>query len=576
MVATILEERQQRRLNDFPQRDIESLVQQRTQQLSGQISEWQAAGSKVSAKTGFVSPGIDISDRKSAEVALRESEFFLNTLLNAIPIPVFYKDRDGRYLGFNNAFETFFGATRERLIGKTVFDINPQELAEIYRAKDAELFESGEVQQYESQVKNTHGLLRNVIFNKAVFTDSQGAIIGLIGAILDITESKKLEHQLLQSQKMESIGTLAGGVAHDFNNMLAAIIGYGSIVLNKMPRNDPQRQNLEHMLEAADRAAHLTKDLLLFSRKQPIDRKPVKLNEHIQKVSMFLSRIVGEDIAFKTTLSGGDMRIFADSHQIDQVLMNLATNARDAMPQGGIFTITTEQVWLDETSAATHGLGMSGRYVLVTVSDTGQGMNEETTQRIFEPFFTTKEVGKGTGLGLAVVYGIVKQHEGSIKVYSEPGQGTTFRIYFPVIAAGVSEEKENAAEEPPVGGSETILLAEDDRSVLDITGQILRDFGYTVITAVDGADAVKKFTDNKDSIQLLLLDLIMPNKTGKDAYDEIRKMRPDIRVIFASGYDPDLIRQKALLERNVPVVYKPASIQTLLKTIRSVLDNGKA
>jgi CheY-like chemotaxis protein len=375
---------------------------------------------------------------------------------------------------------------------------------------------------------------------------------------------------------MESIGTLAGGVAHDFNNILTAISGYGHLTLTKMTETDPNRMYIQHILESADRAAHLTKDLLLFSRKQAIDKKPVDLNECIQKLSKFLVRVIGEDIAFKTTLSGGAIPVLADSYQIDQVLMNLATNARDAMPKGGSFRITTEQVYLHDSFTSARGLGTPGKYAVVSVTDTGQGMNEETRQRVFEPFFTTKEVGKGTGLGLSVVYGIVRQHDGQVTVYSEPGHGTTFRIYLPVNEASASAEQAAVEEEAPVGGTETLLLAEDDKAVREMTLVLLKDFGYRVITAVDGEDAVKKFSENKDRVQLLLFDLIMPKKSGKEAYDEIRLMRPDIKIIFASGYDPDMVRQKALLEQNVPVVYKPAPMSTLLKKIRQVLDGKGA
>jgi signal transduction histidine kinase len=404
------------------------------------------------------------------------------------------------------------------------------------------------------------------------FRNKKNEIIALLGITRDITGRRKLEEQLRQSQKMESIGTLAGGVAHDFNNILTAISGYGHLALMKMTPGDPNRMNIQQILESADRAAHLTRDLLLFSRKQPIDRKPVDLNEGIQRLSKFLARVIGEDIAFKTTLSGGAIPVLADAYQIDQVLMNLATNARDAMPKGGAFTITTEQVWLNESFTFSRGLGMSGKYAVISVSDTGQGMDEETRQRVFEPFFTTKEVGKGTGLGLSVVYGIVQQHDGQVTVYSEPGHGTTFRIYLPINETNISAEPAAVAEEPPVGGTETILLAEDDKTVREMTLLMLEDFGYAVVTAVDGEDAVKQFGENKDRVELLLFDLIMPGKSGKDAYDEIRLIRPDIKVIFASGYDPDMVRQKALLEQHVPVVYKPVPMATLLKTIRAVLD----
>lgn len=402
--------------------------------------------------------------------------------------------------------------------------------------------------------------------------NSEGLVTSVIEVINDATEKRKLEDQLRQAQKMESIGTLAGGIAHDFNNILTAIIGYGSLVLMKTATGDPRRQNIEHMLEAADRAAHLTHDLLLFSRKQIADKKSVDLNEIIRRVEKFLKRVIGEDIACSTLLSEGQLPVLADAHQLEQILMNLATNARDAMPQGGVLTITTERIRFDAEFITAHGYGNPGVYSMITISDTGKGMDEITRQRIFEPFFTTKDVGKGTGLGLAVVYGIVKQHEGYINVYSEPGQGSTFKIYLPVIAADALDESISPSAENPVGGAETILLAEDDTLVREMTLSILRDFGYTVIVACDGEEAVNKFSENKDVIQLLLFDLIMPKKTGKDAYDEIKMIKPDIKVLFTSGYAHDMVRQKVVLGDNVEIASKPISPKDLLKKVRNVLD----
>ena len=396
----------------------------------------------------------------------------------------------------------------------------------------------------------------------------------LCGIFRDITDKQKLEDQLRQSQKMESIGTLAGGIAHDFNNILAAIIGYGHIVLMKMAKDDPQRVNIEHMLEAGDRAARLTQSLLLFSRKQISERKPVDLNEIIRTVDKFLKRVIGEDVECRTSLFVETLPISGDAHQLEQVLMNLATNARDAMSTGGIFIIATEQVRLDEAFITIHGYGKPGIYGLITVSDTGKGMDAVTRKHIFEPFFTTKEVGKGTGLGLAIAYGIIKQHEGFINVYSEPGRGTSFKIYLPLISAGVEEENK-LVEEHPRGGTETILLAEDDETIRTMTKAILEDFGYTVIAAVDGQDVVNKYKENKDRIKLLLFDIIMPKKTGKEAYDEIRAIQPDIKIVFQSGYAPDLVRQKLLLEDTMPVVFKPVTPMMLLKQVRSVLDQVK-
>ncbi len=423
------------------------------------------------------------------------------------------------------------------------------------------------------KVLQPNGTVKQIKANGIVIRNSEGAPIRMLGVNFDITDHRNLENQLRQAQKMESIGTLAGGIAHDFNNILTAIIGYGNIALMQMAKDDPQRLNIEHMLEAGGRAAHLTKDLLLFSRKQISERKPVDLNDIVRKVEKFLVRVIGEDVECRTALSDQAMPVLGDAHQLEQVLMNLATNARDAMSGGGTFIVTTEQVRFNEAFVSVHGFGKPGSYVLATISDTGTGMDAATREHIFEPFFTTKEVGKGTGLGLAVVYGIIKQHEGFINVYSEPGHGTTFKIYLPLISKGEETEKQ-PEEERPAGGTEAILLAEDDASVRNLTRTLLEDFGYTVILANDGQDAVNKFREHKDRIRLLLFDIIMPKKTGKEAYDEISVIQPDIKILFQSGYAPDMIRQKVLIDDKLPVVFKPVSPMKLLRLVRERLDNG--
>jgi nitrogen-specific signal transduction histidine kinase len=405
--------------------------------------------------------------------------------------------------------------------------------------------------------------------------DAGGNVTGVLGIARDITKHRQLEAQYLQAQKMESIGTLAGGIAHDFNNILSAIIGYGHVTLMKMAEDDPQRSNIEHMLEAADRATYLTKSLLLFSRKQIAVRKPMDLNEVVRKVEKFMVRVIGEDIECKTLLYDNPVPILADGNQLEQVLMNLAINARDAMPDGGAFNLKTDRIELTEDFIRAHGYGTAGPYAMITVSDTGVGMDEATQKRIFEPFFTTKEVGKGTGLGLAVVYGIVKGHDGLINVYSELGKGTTFSIYLPIIGAVIKEETKAQHQEAPARGTETVLVAEDDDNLRKLSRTVLAEFGYTVIEAVDGEDAVKKFMENKDAIRLLLFDLIMPKMNGKEASDEIRKIKPDLKILFASGYDPDLLQQKELLEAGVNLVYKPISPMDLLRKVRSVLDGVK-
>ena len=392
------------------------------------------------------------------------------------------------------------------------------------------------------------------------------------GVATDITDHKKLETQYLHAQKMESIGTLAGGVAHDFNNILTVIVGLGEIMCKKMAVDDPLRRNIEGILNAAQRAANLTKELLLFSRKQQSERRPVDLNNIVGKMEAFLHRIIGEDITLKQVPPSTPLPVLADSNHLEQVLMNLAVNARDAMPQGGELILRTEQAVLDEEFAAAHGYGTPGAYALLTVSDTGSGMDKETLQRIFEPFFSTKEVGKGTGLGLAVVYGIIKQHDGFITAYSEPGQGSTFRIYLPLTSAAVLQETGAEQEQPIAVGTETILLAEDNDQVSELVTSVLTEAGYRVIVAVDGEEAVRKFRENADSIQLLLFDLIMPRMNGKDAADEIHKMQPRVKTIFVSGYAPDIARQKAALHEVNPLIHKPVAPRELLKKVRSALD----
>lgn len=405
--------------------------------------------------------------------------------------------------------------------------------------------------------------------------DKNSNLIGLIHVVRDITERKKLEDQLRQPQKMEAIGQLAGGIAHDFNNILTAIIGYSHLLQLKMHESDPLRSNVAHILDASERAATLTSSLLAFSRKQVINLKLVNVNELVKKSEKLLKRLIREDIDFRTDCADGEITVMADSLQIEQVLMNLVTNARDAMPDGGSLTIKTVQVSLDQSFEKLYGYGKAGDYALVTVADTGAGMDEKTREKIFEPFFTTKEQGKGTGLGLSMVYGIVKQHDGYITVYSEPGEGTTFNIYLPaakpqqeVLGERVDEE---AAEVR--GGSETILVAEDDAALRKLSQTILQQFGYTVIEAIDGEDAVMKFIENRDNVQLVVLDAIMPRKKGKEAYDDMKIMKPDIKVLFASGYTADVIGGAGLPEQGLHFIHKPLSPRDLLLKVRQILDS---
>jgi DNA-binding response OmpR family regulator len=370
---------------------------------------------------------------------------------------------------------------------------------------------------------------------------------------------------------MEAVGTLTGGIAHDFNNILTAIIGYANIIKLKIGSDDPVKLYAEQILASTERATSLTQGLLAFSRKVPINLKPVNLNEIVERVQKLLHRLISENITLKTECIDQKTTVIADSSQIEQVLMNLVTNARDAMPEGGALTISTDIVPLDNDFIKDHGYGKTGTYALIIVSDTGIGMDEKTTDRIFEPFFTTKEVGKGTGLGLSIVYGIIKQHNGFIVCKSNPGQGTTFTIYLPLVKTSIHVEKLLKAPLAK-GGTETILIAEDDAEVRALTKTILKEFGYTVIEAEDGEAAVRKFMEHKDDIQILLFDVVMPIKDGKEAYKEILGIKPKIKCIFMSGYNTTSAAPKGGVEESVELLLKPLTPTILLNKIREVLD----
>jgi len=402
--------------------------------------------------------------------------------------------------------------------------------------------------------------------------DIGGNIVAAVEIIRDISEQKKLEAQLRHAQKMEAVGTLAGGVAHDFNNILNVIMGYGAMVIGTLAADSQAKQDMHEVLLAADKAADLTKRLLIFSRKQVVEVKSVNINELILGLQKMLVRIIRENIDFHLDLAGRPLIVQADAGQIEQVLINLAANARDAMPEGGLLTIGTGLEEVDEEYVASYGYGKPGRYALVTVTDTGQGMDAETQKKIFEPFFTTKGVGEGTGLGLAISYGIIKQHSGYIKVYSEPGHGTVFKIYLPLSEEATAPDTKTEGAVPVKGGNETILVAEDDPALRKLTAIVLESFGYTVITAEDGEEAVSKFMENRDHISLVVLDMIMPKKNGKEVSVAMRKVCPKMKILFASGYTMELITTKELTEGGFDFIQKPFPSKVLLAKVREVLD----
>jgi signal transduction histidine kinase/CheY-like chemotaxis protein len=402
-----------------------------------------------------------------------------------------------------------------------------------------------------------------------------GQIVAAIEIVNNISERKRLEDQLRHSQKMEAVGLLAGGIAHDFNNILTAIVGYGNLLKMKTPPDDPRMVYAEQILASASRAANLTQSLLAFSRKQVINPQPMDVNSAIRRFESLLQRVIGEDVELRTDLAPGELAILADPSQIEQVLMNLVTNARDAMPRGGKLYIRTESAAIDDTFRHSHGYGVPGSYASISVVDSGVGMEESQLVHIFEPFYTTKEPGKGTGLGLSIVYGIMKQNKGYVLIESEPGQGTIVRLYFPLIAAPPVQDP-GPREESYEEGHETILIAEDDDALRQLTATMLTEFGYTVIEARDGEEAVRKFRDHTGSVDLAIVDVVMPHKGGKEARDEILQIDPQARTLFISGYNAEVLRAKGISDSSSDCILKPVSPMDLLRAVRRVLDrNGK-
>lgn len=385
-------------------------------------------------------------------------------------------------------------------------------------------------------------------------------------------EKQKSEARPAQARKMEAIGRLAGGIAHDFNNILTAITGYGEIARMELPDQDPVQAVVADIIGAAERGANLTRSLLAFSREQVTKPEEIDLNDIVRKTLGILKRIIGEDIALTTSLCPGPLHVFTDVMQVEQILMNLAANARDAMPDGGSLLIKTDRKCVgDDCSAFVHGI--SGDYAVVTVSDTGCGMDERIRARIFDPFFTTKEAGKGTGLGLSTVGGIVKRNNGWIDVESEFGKGASFTIYLLLVKS--LQQRSPAVGAKARGGTETILVAEDNEEVRAVTLDVLSGAGYFVIPAVDGVDAMEKILSSPARIDLALLDVIMPKKSGLQVYQEMRRWKPGVKALFSSGYPEDLIREKGIYAAGLHFIEKPFTGRKLLNKIRSVLDSGK-
>ncbi|NJD91748.1 MAG: PAS domain S-box protein [Geobacter sp.] len=625
---------------------------------------------------------------------------FLQTLIDTIPNPIYYKDVQGRYLGCNSAFESATGAKRSEVIGKKAHDFFVQELADIYCKGDDELLARGGEQVFGSVAPYADGTLRHVIFHKATYGAIDGSIGGLVGIYMDISEQKKLEEELVKltqavtqsptgiiitdtkgvieyinprftemtgytmedvlgekstifkwvdapanvyrelietirngdewrgrfhsrrkngelywedtlvapitnsagmitnflamkedvservrleeqlhySQKMDSIGRMAGGLAHDFNNILTAISGYAGIMEFYAQEESPLTLSLKQIRGAVDRAAGLVQGLLDFSRRQRSNPLPVNLNDIVTRVGKLIESLVGDDITVHNFLSEAPLEVLAVSVQVEQLIMHLASNARDAMPQGGELWIGTRRTMLDQEFVKRYGYGTIGEYALLTVTDNGIGMDAETLEKIYEPFFTTKGVGKGSGLGLSVVYGCVKQHKGFLTCYSEPGKGTQFNIYFPLKFESAESGEEEPVRNPILAdrlslrGSETLLLVEDDPDVLGIIKSLLEEFGYSVLIAGDGNSALQIFREGAAEIKMIITDAIMPHKNGWDTFREMQSEVPWLKGIFISGYTREALIEKGMMDETATFLPKPIAPMDLLRTVREVLD----
>jgi PAS domain S-box-containing protein len=512
----------------------------------------------------------DITDRKFMEDALRRSEASSRSFVENAPFGILRTTLEGRILQANPALVKMLGYSSEQEVlslrmGTDVY-LHPEERDEATlwcRKQDA-------IQGIEVEWKEKSGRPFIIRCAAHVVKDSNGNVEYMEGFVEDISERRAMEQQLRQGQKMEAIGRLAGGIAHDFNNLLGVIIGYGDYVSEQIGAGSPMHHSVEQILKAADRASALTRQLLAFSRQQVLEKRVLNLNAVVADMEKMLPRLLGEDIQLETSLDPALGQVKADQGQIEQVIMNLAVNARDAMPDGGRLLIQTGNVSSEDEFVLTRAPMPPGEYVMLLVKDTGTGMDAQTQANIFEPFFTTKEPGKGTGLGLATVYGFVKQSGGYVWVDSEPGNGTTFRIYLPRVHGEVTQRLSSAAPSASHHGAETILLAEDEESLRTLTRNLLEESGYTVLEAASGMEAVELARKYPGPIHLLLTDLVMPGMSGQTVSEKLVLMRPEIRILYMSGYAGFTAR--GFTDLDAVIIPKPFTRDTLLQKLRETFD----
>jgi two-component system cell cycle sensor histidine kinase/response regulator CckA len=512
---------------------------------------------------GFV---LDISARKKAEESLRQSESQFRALFENALDAVLIANDEGVYLDANPAACELLGVSYNELIGRTLYDfVGQDDRTETSRSWE-EFLKAGAMRGV-FRLQRPDGKALEVDYS-ATANFLPGRHLALLH---NVTERRTLEEQLRQSQKLESVGMLAGGIAHDFNNLLTVITGYSELTLRRLDKDDPLARNIEEIEKAADRATSLTRQLLAFSRKQVLQPKVLDLNAVIMNIEKMLGRLVGEDMELRTLPGAGLGQVKADPGQIEQVILNLVVNARDAMPRGGKIIIETGNVYLDEAYALRHIAVQPGRYAMLAVTDTGHGIDAETMKYLFEPFFTTKEQGKGTGLGLSTVYGIVKQSGGNIWVYSEVGVGTSFKIYLPRVDEQVTEKDADTPLPNSARGTETILLAEDEEMVRNLARDSLKMYGYTVLEAASAEEALLISQRHKGTIHLVLTDVVMPRMSGKQLAEQLERSRPDTPVLYMSGYTDQAIVHNGILDEDISFIGKPFTPDALALKVSEVL-----
>jgi PAS domain S-box-containing protein len=509
-------------------------------------------------------------ERRRAETALRESEQRFEKVFQASPVGITISTvAEGRYVDVNAAFLRMIGRTREEVIGRTSFDISFwRDPVDRTRVMERLARGGGAAQELELTVQAKDGAIRHVLVAlEQVDFSGTPCVVALVH---DISGLKQLEQQLNQAQKMEAVGRLAGGVAHDFNNMLTVITSYGDLLLGDLPAGDTRRADIEEILKAARGAATLTRQLLAFSRQEVIQPRPISVNAIVAGTEKMLQRVIGEDIALESELAAEPSTVLCDPGQLEQIVMNLVVNARDAMPQGGKVRIVTTNATLDEPALRDLPFARPGRYIVLTVSDTGIGMDATTQEHIFEPFFTTKEQGKGTGLGLATVYAVAKQAGGFVGVESAPGEGASFTVFLPAIDAPATRiEAESPGGLPR--GTETVLLVEDATAVRSVIRQVLERLGYAVLDAADGQLALEVAARHHGPIDLVITDIVMPALGGREMAERLRKVRPEIRILYTSGYTDDAIVRSGVLDAQFVFMQKPFTPETLAAKVREAL-----